>query len=172
MSKFTVGETGNGGSEPVSLADRLNEDMKAAMRSGDNRKRDVIRYLRAAITNASIEKRSDLDDAEIEAVIRTQIKQRRDSIELFRSGGREELATEEEAQVAILLEYLPAQLSHDELVDLVRRTADELNVQTARDMSRLMPALVEAAAGRAEGRTLSQLAKDELARRTASSASS
>jgi uncharacterized protein YqeY len=141
--------------------------MKAAMRSGDNRRRDVIRYLRAALTNASIEKRGDLDDAEVENIIRTQVKQRRDSIEMFRSGGRDELAEEEEAQIAILLEYLPQQLSHDELVELVRRTADELNVSTARDMSRLMPALVEAAAGRAEGRTLSQLAKDELARRSA-----
>jgi uncharacterized protein YqeY len=141
--------------------------MKAAMRSGDNRRRDVIRYLRAALTNASIEKRGDLEDAEVENIIRTQVKQRRDSIEMFRSGGRDELAEEEEAQIAILLEYLPQQLSHEELVELVRRTADELNVSTARDMSRLMPALVEAAAGRAEGRTLSQLAKDELARRSA-----
>lgn len=151
----------------MSLTERINEDMKAAMRSGDNRRRDVIRYLRAALTNASIEKRGDLDDAEVENIIRTQVKQRRDSIEMFRSGGRDELAEEEEAQIAILLEYLPQQLSHEELVELVRRTADELNVSTARDMSRLMPALVEAAAGRAEGRTLSQLAKDELARRSA-----
>jgi uncharacterized protein YqeY len=143
--------------------------MKSAMRSGDNRRRDVIRYLRAAITNAAIEKRSDLDDAEIEQVIRTQVKQRRDSIDMFRNGGREELAEEEEAQVAILLDYLPAQLSHDELVELVRTTAEALGVSTQRDMSRLMPALVEAAGGRAEGRTLSQLAKDELARRSAGS---
>lgn len=142
------------------------------MRSGDNRKRDVIRYLRAAVTNAAIEKRADLDDAEIENVIRTQVKQRRDSIELFRKGGRNELAEEEERQIAILLEYLPAQLSHDELVELVRTTAENLEVTSARDMSRLMPALVEAAAGRAEGRTLSQLARDEVARRSKESGSS
>jgi uncharacterized protein YqeY len=153
----------------LSLAERLTDDMKSAMRSGDNRRRDVIRYLRAAITNAAIEKRADLDDAEIEQVIRTQIKQRRDSIDMFRSGGREELAEEEEAQVAILLDYLPAQLSHDELVELVRATAESLGVSTQRDMSRLMPALVEAAGGRAEGRSLSQLAKEELTRRSAGS---
>jgi uncharacterized protein YqeY len=151
----------------LSLTERINEDMKVAMRSGDNRRRDVIRYLRAALTNASIEKRGDLDDAEVESIVRTQVKQRRDSIEMFRNGGRGELAEEEEAQLAILLEYLPQQLGHEELVELVRRTADELNASTPRDMSRLMPALVEAAAGRAEGRTLSQLAKDELARRSA-----
>lgn len=154
------------------LAERLNADMKAAMRSGDNRRRDVIRYLRAAITNAAIEKRSELDDTEIEGVIRFQVKQRRDSIDLFRSGGREELATEEEEQIAILLEYLPAQLGHEELLALVRDKADELDVKTPKDMARLMPALVEAAAGRAEGRMLSQLAKDELARRSSQTTAS
>ena len=156
----------------MSLIERLNEDMKAAMRSGDNRRRDVIRYLRSAINNAAIEKREDLTDDEIEGVIRTQVKQRRDSIELFRKGDREELADEEEAQIAILLDYLPAQLSHEELVELVRKTADDLQVSTPKDMSRLMPALVAAAAGRAEGRTLSQLAKEEVERRSAGSASS
>lgn len=142
------------------------------MRSGDNRRRDVIRYLRAAVTNAAIEKRGELDDAEIEGVIRTQIKQRRDSIDLFRKGEREELAAEEEEQVAILLDYLPAQLSHEALVELVRTKADELNVSSTKDMSRLMPALVEAVAGRAEGRTLSQLARDEVARRLAEATTS
>lgn len=156
----------------MSLIDRLNEDMKVAMRAGDNRRRDVIRYLRSAINNAAIEKRGDLTDAEIEGVIRTQVKQRRDSIEMFRKGDRDELAEEEEAQIAILLDYLPAQLGHDELVELVRKTAAELQVSSAKDMSRLMPALVEAAAGRAEGRTLSQLAKQEVDRRSAESTSS
>lgn len=146
--------------------------MKSAMRSGDNRRRDVIRYLRAAVKNAAIEKRAELEDAEVENVIRTQVKQRRDSIDLFRKGGRDELADEEEQQIAILLEYLPAQLGHDELVELVRKTADEMNVSSAKDMARLMPALVEAAAGRAEGRTLSQLAREELARRAAESTTS
>ncbi|MEX1157365.1 MAG: GatB/YqeY domain-containing protein [Thermomicrobiales bacterium] len=154
------------------LAERLNQDMQAAMRSGDTRRRDVIRYLRAAIKNAAIEKRGELDDTEIDEVIRFQVKQRRDSIDLFRSGGREELAAEEEQQVAILLDYLPAQLGHDELVELVRQKVDELNVQSAKDMSRLMPALIEAAGGRAEGRTLSQLAKDEVARRASAATTS
>ena len=156
----------------MSLTERLNEDMKSAMRSGDNRRRDVIRYLNAAIANAAIEKRGDLDDAEVEKLIRTQVKQRRDSIDLFGKGGRDELAAEEEAQVAILLEYLPTQLSHDELIELVRTTADSLDVSSAKDMSRLMPALVEAAAGRAEGRILSQLASEELTRRSANGAPS
>jgi uncharacterized protein len=152
----------------VSLSDQLNTDLKAAMIAGDYRRRDVIRYLRAAITNAAIEKRSDLSDAEILDVIRYQIKQRRDSIEMFRSGGRDELADEEEAQIAILLPYLPSQLSREELVEIVERVAEELGASSTRDMSRLMPALLAETDGRAEGRILSELARQELARRSAS----
>jgi uncharacterized protein len=152
----------------VSLSDQLNADLKTAMIAGDNRRRDVIRYLRAAITNAAIEKRSDLSDAEILDVIRYQIKQRRDSIEMFRSGGRDELADEEEAQIAILLPYLPKQLSREELKEMVERVAEELGASSTRDMSRLMPALLAETDGRAEGRILSELARQELERRSAS----
>ncbi len=155
----------------MNLSERLNVDLKEAMRRGDARHRDVIRFLRAAITNASIEKRRDLTDDEIQDVIRQQIKQRRDSIEMFRSGGREELAQEEEAQIAVLQHYLPGQLTHAELVDLVRRVAEDVDARSPRDMSRLMPALIQASGGRAEGRTLSQLAQEELARRSSSAGS-
>lgn len=152
----------------MTLAEQLAADMKAAMVAGDVRRRDVIRFLRAAITNSQIEKRRDLTDDEILAVIRNQIKQRRDSIELFRKGGRDDLATEEEAQIAVLQAYLPAQLDEAELVEIVRRVAEEVDARSPRDMGRLMPALMAATGGRAEGRTLSRLAKDELERRSAS----
>jgi uncharacterized protein YqeY len=155
----------------MGLAEQLTTDMQQAMRAGDSRQRDVIRYLRAAITNAAIDKRADLTDDEIQTVIRHQIKQRQDSIELFRAGGREELALEEEAQLAILQRYLPPQLSEDELRAIVARVAEELNVSTPKDMARLMPALMRETEGRAEGRVVSQLARDELARRAASAAS-
>jgi uncharacterized protein len=151
----------------VTLSEQLNADLKSAMIAKDTRRRDVIRYLKAAITNAAIEKRADLTDDEIQDLIRYQIKQRRDSIELFRSGGRNELAEEEEAQVAILLPYLPQQLSVSELEKMVRDVADELSATSARDMARMMPVLIARTEGRAEGRVLSQLAKDELARRSA-----
>lgn len=153
----------------MALEQKLITDLKEAMVSGDNRRRDVIRFLRAAINNAAIEKRSALTDDEILDVIRYQIKQRRDSIDLFRSGGREELAAEEEAQIAVLLPYLPAQMSEKDVAELVRQTADELGLQGLRDMSKLMPALIAATSGRAEGRVVSGLATKELARRDADS---
>lgn len=149
----------------MNLSEQLNADLREAMKAGDNRRRDVIRYLRAAISNASIEKRSELSDGEILDLIRYQIKQRRDSIELFRAGGRDELADEEQAQIEILLPYLPAQLDRDELVEIVYRVASEVHATGPRDMAKLMPALIAETRGRAEGRVLSQLASQELARR-------
>ncbi len=156
----------------MNLSEQLNTDLREAVRAGDARRRDVIRFLRAAITNAAIEKRGDLSDAEIQNIIRQQIKQRRDSIQMFRSGGRHELAEEEEAQIAVLQHYLPAQMRRDEIVALVRRVADEVGATSPKDMSRIMPALIKAADGRAEGRTLSEVAKEELARRAGSGVSS
>lgn len=149
----------------MSLADQLVSDLRSAMVSGDTRRRDVIRFLRAAITNAQIEKRRDLTDEEIQDVIRGQVKQRRDAIDMFRKGGRDDLADSETEQITILQEYLPQQLGEDEVKRIVQRVADELDAQGPRDMSRLMPELMKATAGRVEGRTLSALARAELERR-------
>jgi hypothetical protein len=153
----------------MSLEEQLAADLKEAMLAGETRRRDVIRFLRAALTNARIERGRPLSDPEIEDIIRFQIKQRRDSIELFHKGGRDDLAAEETAQIEILTPYLPEQLSDDELLAIVRSTADDLNATTARDMGRLIPAVLDATAGRAEGRRVSQFAREELARRTQTS---
>lgn len=149
----------------MSLAEQLVSDLRTAMIGGDTQRRDVIRYLRAAITNAQIEKRRDLTDSEIQDVIRGQVKQRRDSIEMFRQGGRDDLVDAESAQIAVLQDYLPEQLSEDEVRRIVRRVADEIDARTPRDMGRLMPELMKATEGRVEGRTLSTFARAELERR-------
>ena len=153
----------------MSVAQRLTDDLRSAMVSGDVRRRDVIRFLRSAVKNAEIDRRRDLTNAEIEGVIRAQIKQRRDSVDMFRRGGRDELADEEEAQIAILLAYLPQQIEDQELREIVRVQAEALGVSGPRDMGRFMPALMAATNGRAEGRTLSQFAREELERRSGSS---
>jgi uncharacterized protein YqeY len=149
------------------LAVQLENDLKDAMRAGDARRRDVIRFLRAAIKNASIERRRELTDDEILSLVRYQIKQRRDSIEQFRKGNRADLADEEEAQIAILEPYLPTQMDDTELQAITQRIAADLNVNGPRDMSKLMPALMAATEGRADGRRLSEAARAELARRAA-----
>lgn len=149
------------------LDERLTSDIAEAMRSGDKRRRDVIRYLRAAVKNAEIERQRPLTDDEIEDVIRFQVKQRRDSIELFRKGGRDDLADEELAQLAILLQYLPAQLSDDALRDIVHRIIGQLGASSLKDMSRVMPAVMAEVGPRAEGRRVSEMVKNELATNSA-----
>lgn len=153
----------------MALSEQLANDLKDAMRAGDTRRRDVIRFLRAAIKNAAIERGHELSDAEIEDVIRHQIKQRQDSIALFRQGGRTDLADEEEAQIAVLRPYLPTQMDDAELQALVAQVAAEQNASGARDMGKLMPALLAATNGRADGRRLSEAARAELARRAGAS---
>lgn len=150
------------------LAERLTDDLKTAMRSGDTERREVIRYLRSAIHNREIELRQPLADDEIILVIQTQIKQRQDSAEIYRKGRREDLAVKEERENQILSEYLPAQMSESELEDLARRLADEHDLSGPADMRVLMPALQQAVGASADGRTLSRVASAELKRRASS----
>lgn len=150
------------------LADRIYVDMTDAMRSGDAVRRDALRMLRSAIRNKEIDLRRAATNDEIQAVVLYQIKQRREAIELYRQGGRPDLASKEEAEILAIEGYAPAQLGEDELRQLVSRTAAELDLNGPRDMRRLMPALMQATAGRADGRTLSRLASEELQRRAAS----
>ena len=156
----------------MSLAEQLSNDMKDAMRAGETRRRDVIRFLRAAIKNSAIERGRELTDDEILSLVRFQIKQRRESIEHFQKGKRADLVDEEAAQIALLEPYLPAQMDDAELQAIVRRLARELNANGPRDMSSLMPAVLALAGGRADGRRLSEAAREELARRAAEPSSS
>ena len=139
--------------------------MKQAIRSGDTERRDVIRYQRSVLANREIELRRPLSDDEVVGLIQTQIKQRDDAKELFRQANREDLAVLEERQVAILSDYLPEQLSEQDLAQIVSESAAELGVSGPADMGKLMPRLIEKVQGRADGRTLSRLAREELGRR-------
>lgn len=138
--------------------------MKTAMREGDAERRDVIRYLRSALGNRKIELQRELTDDDVLAVIRTQIKQSTDAAEIFRSAERLDLAEKEESQIAILRAYLPAQMSQDELTEMVRTTVNELGLQGPGDMGKLMPVLIERIGTNADGRMISQTAREELAR--------
>lgn len=140
------------------------EDMKTSMRERDAERRDVIRYLRSALGNREIELRRELSDDDVLAVIRTQIKQSTDAAEIFRNAGREDLASKEENQVAILRMYLPPQMSENELAGIARSLIIEHGLSGAGDMGKLMPLLVASAGDRSDGRMLSQVARQELLR--------
>ena len=152
----------------TSIPDRLVEDLKTAMKSGDTDRRDAIRLLRAAVKNQEIEVGHALEPQEATEVVQAQIKQRRDSIDAFSKAGRTDLADKEQRELDILLDYLPDELKpidEDELKQIVQQKADELGLSEPGDMRQLMPALIEATGGRADNRLLSALAAEELRRR-------
>lgn len=148
------------------LAARIPEDMKAAMRAKDAVSLNVLRALKTAMTNAAIEKghlSATLDDAEIAAIIRKQIKQRQDSFEQFTNAGRAELAATEQAEMDVLAKYLPAALTPEQIGELVAAAIAETGASSKADMGKVMKLAQERAAGRADGKLLSQ----EVAKRLA-----
>src|SRR5213595_2813481 len=135
------------------------------MREKNAIKLGVLRMLKAALTNATIEKGgadSKLTDAEAAQVIRKQVKQRQDSIESFEKGGRAELAAKEKEELSILNAYLPQAMSADELAALIRETIAEVGATSKAQMGAVMKALQTRVAGRADGKTLSQEVQKQL----------
>jgi uncharacterized protein len=149
----------------ASIAERLVGDLGTAMREKDAQRRDVLRYLRSEVKNAEIEKGRELTDDEVLQVIQRQIKQRRESIEQFEKGNRQDLVDAENAQIAILEQYLPPQLSEQELERIANDLAAQLNLSGARDMGKLMGPLREQVGSRAEGRAISDAARKVLEQR-------
>uniref|UniRef100_A0A7C2WHP8 GatB/YqeY domain-containing protein n=1 Tax=Thermorudis sp. TaxID=1969470 RepID=A0A7C2WHP8_9BACT len=145
------------------LAERLLNDLQEAVRAGDVNRRETLRFLRADIKNVEIERGRPLTDDEIVEVIRRQIRLRRDAIEQFAQGSRQDLVEREQAQIAVLQEYLPPQLSDEELLRLAREVAREVEAAGPRDMGRLMPVLRERVGSRAEGRAIAEAARQALA---------
>lgn len=147
----------------MSVKSRLTDDMKAAMRAKDTERRDTIRYLLSVLKNAEIDKQGDLTPEEEVKLLQTQVKQRQDSIEQFRQGGRDDLAAKDEAQVKIIEEYLPQQMSDDDLQAFVKQGIEETGAEGPKDMGKVMGLLNKRAEGRVDGRRLSAAVRDALA---------
>src|SRR5947209_11389665 len=142
----------------MNLQERIDSDLKDAMRAKDVNKLGVLRMLKAALKNVAIEKggaSATLDDTEATQVIRKQVKQRQDSIESFEKGGRPELAAKEKEELAILNSYLPQAMSADQLATVVRETISEVGATSRAQMGAVMKALQAKIGGRADGKTLS-----------------
>ncbi len=138
------------------------DDMKAAMKSGDKRKLGVIRLLLAAIKQREVDERIELDDAQILAVLDKMVKQRRDSITQFEQAGRDELAEQEQFEIGVLQEYLPAALSEDEISDLVKQAIADATAESMRDMGKVMGQLKPKLQGRADMGAVSAMVKQLL----------
>jgi uncharacterized protein YqeY len=148
----------------VTLRERLHDDTTAAMRSGDALRRDVLRMVQNAIYNIEKAKRTTLSEDDVLGVLTREVKTRRESIEAFRKGNREDLATKEEAEIAILADYLPQALSEDELRVLVDEGVAATGAASARDLGKVMGWLSPRIRGRADGRLASGLVAQALAR--------
>ena len=148
----------------MSLSERIHDDLTAAMRSGDALRRDVLRMVTSAAYNIEKQNRRPLTDDELVAVLAREVKTRRESVEAFRRGGREDLASKEEAEIAILKAYLPQALSEDELRALVADAIAATGATSARDLGKVMGWLAPKTRGRADGRQVSELVAQALAR--------
>jgi len=149
----------------MTLQERVDSDLKEAMRAKDATKLGVLRMLKSALKYAAIAKsgaEAELSDAEVVQVIRKQAKQRHDSIESFEKGGRAELAEKEKEELAILNSYLPQAISADELAKVVRQTIAETGATSKGQMGIVMKALQAKVGGRADGKTLSTEVQKQL----------
>ncbi|MFY0579320.1 GatB/YqeY domain-containing protein [Cystobacter fuscus] len=150
----------------ATVRERLDADLKDAMRSKNESVTSVIRMIKSAVKYKEVEPgaTSPLDEAGILQVIGTLIKQRRDSIEQFNAGGRADLAEKEEQEIVILQKYLPQQLTPDELRAAVQAAISEAGAKSAKDMGAVMKLLTPKLQGRAEGRAISEEVKSQLSK--------
>ncbi len=147
----------------MSLKDRISEDMKAAMRSGEREKLSAIRLILAAIKQREVDERVTLDDTQVLAVLEKMVKQRRESIAQFQSGGRSDLVAKETAELDLLKSYMPAQLSEAEISSLIEEAIRSTGAASHKDMGKVMAAVKQKAQGRADMGALSARIKDRLA---------
>jgi hypothetical protein len=139
----------------VSLRERIHDDTTAAMRSGDALRRDVLRMVANAAYNLEKKQQQPLTEDEVVAVLTREVKTRRESVEAYRGGGREDLAAKEEAEIAILAEYLPQPLDETEIDALVAQAIAATGAATPRDLGKVMGWLAPRTRGRADGKVVS-----------------
>ena len=141
----------------MALQERLMADLKKAMKSGDKTRLWVLRMARAAIKNAEIAKGNPLDDAGVIDVLSKEAKQHRESIAEFSKAKRQDMVAGEEAELAVILEYLPQQMSREEVVTIARQVIEEVGAQGPRDKGRVMSKLMPQLKGKAEGRLINEI---------------
>ena len=144
------------------LKQKLADDLKQTLREKDKVRRSAIRLLMAAIKNAEIARQATLTDSDILGIIAKEVRQRHESIEAFKQGNRQDLVAQEEAELAILNEYLPQQMTREEIVEAARKVIDEVGAQGPGDKGKVMPKLIAELKGRADGREVNAVVTELL----------
>src|ERR1051325_5618252 len=146
---------------PVTIQEKIQGQMADAMRSKDQLRLDVLRMMKSAVKLKEVDKMKALEEGEVLAVLNTLVKQRKDSVDQFRKGGREELAQKEEAEIKIIEEYLPAAASEEDIRRAVEEAVQETGAASIKDMGKVMKATMVRLAGKtADGSKVSQLVKE------------
>lgn len=146
----------------VDIKQKLTDNLKQAMRDGDKVRRSVIRLVMAAIKNAEIARHAALDDTDILGIIAKEVRQHQESIEAFRQGNRQDLVAQEEAELAVLREYLPRQMTREEIIAAARQIIEEVGAQGAGDKGKVMPKLIAQLKGKADGREINAVVTELL----------
>lgn len=146
----------------MSLKEKLQEDLKSSMKNKDKTKKSVITLVRAAIKQYEVDNRQELADEGVLDIISKQLKQRKDSLLEFEKAGRADLVEETKSEIQVLQEYLPQQLSEDELEKIVIDTISEVKATSMKDMGRIMAVIKPKTVGRADGRKINELVRKNL----------
>lgn len=144
------------------MIDKLNQDLKNAMKSGDKMRLDTIRMMKASLQKVVIEKGNAFTPDDGISFLLAEAKRRKEAIELFEKGGRNDLAEQEKNELAIISEYLPKPLSEEELVAIIEATIKEINAQSAKDMGKVMSAVMPKVKGQADGKKIQEIVKSKL----------
>ncbi len=147
----------------MSLKEQLKQDTISASKAGDNKRRDVLRMLQAAIKQVEIDDRVDLDDAGVLQVLTKQGKQRRESLDEYTKAGRDDLAVQEKYELEIIQAYLPQMMSREEIEGLAKQAIADTGASSAKDMGRVMGKLMPQVKGKADGRLVNEVVRALLA---------
>jgi uncharacterized protein YqeY len=146
----------------MSLSERLNDDMKQAMRNQEKFRLSVIRMIRSSIKNVEIDLRRSLEDNEVLDILARELKQRKDSLQDFEKAGRDDLADALKAELEIIAEYMPTQLTEEEITVIVKQTIQDTGASTKADMGKVMGALMPKVKGRSDGKLVNQVVQQLL----------
>lgn len=146
----------------MSLKERLADELKNAMKNKDQLRKNVITMIRADIKQIEVDKRVELTDEEVIEIISKQAKQRRDSIEEFKKGGREDLVEQAAQEVDVLMEYLPEQLSEEEIETIIKEVIADTGVTSMKDMGKIMATAMPKLKGRTDGKVVNQIVRKIL----------
>lgn len=146
----------------MSLKDNLKEDLKAAMKDKDSVRKNVVQLIKAGVLQVEKDNKVTLDDEGVLDVIAKQLKQRRDSLPDYEKSGREDLIDQLKREMEILMGYLPAQLTHEELEQIVKEAVEATGAKTVKDMGKVMAAVMPKTKGRADGKEINQIARTLL----------